>query len=115
LLEATLQPLQVVQALQLRLLAEIHDAEQHYPVMKDVRAGLPDALQRKLSLNRSHAAETLQQLLLEGDVLRLRDGLAVVVIQRQVDFDASTDRCAKNVKTVRCHSPSFLGFLHKGT
>src|SRR5215831_13216488 len=28
-------------------------------------------------------------VLLDGDVLRLRDGSAVVVIQRQIDFDAS--------------------------
>src|SRR6267142_314794 len=89
LFEASLELLQVAQALQLAPFTEVHDAKHDDAVVINVRAGLPHALTRELSLDGSHSAKTAEQILLERNVFRFRNGPAIVVIQPQVDFDAS--------------------------
>jgi hypothetical protein len=66
LLEATLELFQVAQTVELAARAEIHDAEHDDPIVIDVAARLPRALQGNLSLDGSDTAEPIEQLLLEG-------------------------------------------------
>src|SRR5262245_22616862 len=63
--QSSLELFQVMEALQLSSFAEVHHAEHDNSVMISVCARLPHALQRKLPLDRRHAAKSVQQLLLQ--------------------------------------------------
>src|SRR5207302_27848 len=87
------QPHEITKTLQFHFITEVHDTKDDHTVVVGFSSGSPYSLKRKLTLNGCDATEAEQQLVLECHVLSFRDGVAVVVVEREKDLDASNRPC----------------------
>jgi hypothetical protein len=68
---------------------EVHHGKNDHTILINLGFSFPDTLKWKLPLCGGHATEPVQEFLLQSNELRLDDWAAVVVVERQVDVDAS--------------------------